>query len=66
MIYIKIQRKEILDLLVKNGNSISSQTINKIYEYIKQMNQNINLNSFQDLKNKIKSTLCSLKKALKK
>jgi len=50
MIYIKIQRKEILDLLVKNGMIISSQTINEIYEYIKKMNQNINFYSFQDLK----------------
>ncbi len=66
MIYIKIQRKEILDLLVKNSKIISSQTVNEIYEYIKRMNQNINFNNFQDLKIKIKTTLCSLKKSFER
>jgi len=42
MIYIKIQKIKILDILVENGMIIFYQTINQIYEYIQQSNKNIN------------------------
>ena len=66
MIYIKIQKIKILDILVENGMIISYQTINQIYEYIQQSNKNINFNSFQDLKKKIKTNSTSLKRSFEK
>lgn len=66
MIYIKIQKIKILDILVENGMIISYQTINQIYEYIQQSNKNININSFQDLKKKIKTNSTSLKRSFEK
>ncbi len=66
MLYIKIQKSIFLDFLIRNGLSISLQTINKIYEYIQETNQSISLDSFHDFKTKIKSTLVSLKLSLEK
>ncbi len=66
MIYIKIQKIKLLDILIENGMPISYKSINSIYEFIQRTNQNINFESFQDLKKKIHTSLCSLKKSFEK
>jgi len=66
MIYLKITKKIILDFLLDNSLNDSIKTINDLNEHIQQTNAAIDFKRFQDLKKKIKTTLCSLKNSFKK